>query len=208
MAYDNGGDAIRPAEDCPDVIVALLRFDHVIGPVLAWSTLDDDLDRTSSVLRTALTETLPMFALPEGASSRRSNVEAKRSKGPKAFHLEIKHESRFILPVGTNSEVLFGCAAFAVFEHDKAISAESAASALKSPTSPWAERRGASQFAVALLMKAPAMDFLLDRLRSVVSVFVRAQCRDGRGLGDRIAPQGAEVLRALRASIDSKQVHH
>lgn len=30
--------------------------------------------------------------------------------------------------------------------------------------------RGASQFAVALLTKAPAMEMLIDRLRSVASV--------------------------------------
>ena len=39
-------------------------------------------------------------------------------------------------------------------------------------------RRGASQFAVALLTRAPAMELLLERLRSVVSVFVQAQYAD------------------------------
>ena len=101
---------MRPAEQAPDATVCVIRFDHTVGPVLCWSTLDAS---ETDAVRTAIESTLPMFVLPEGASSRRSNrpqastPESLSNSTPngRAFRLSIRHESRFVLPVGTTGEV-------------------------------------------------------------------------------------------------------
>jgi len=105
---------MRPAEQAPDATVCVIRFDHTVGPVLCWSTLDD-IPHASELdtVRAAIESTLPMFVLPEGASSRRSNRPAasapddqpNSTPNGRPFRLSIRHESRFVLPVGTTGEV-------------------------------------------------------------------------------------------------------
>jgi len=159
---------IRPAKQAPDAIVGVIRFDKTVGPVLLWTTLADQLSSPSNSdnlkdtqnieLDIALYEVLPMYALPEGASSKRNNKtnnQGSQKKKNKSFQLEITNESRFLLPVGSNNEVLFGCSVYVVV-------AESFSNG----------GRGASQFSVTLLTKAPAMELLIDRLRSVASVTI------------------------------------
>lgn len=105
---------MRPAAHAPDATVCVIRFDNTVGPVLCWSTLDDLPQTASEAVRAAVESTLPMFVLPEGASSRRSarpvasaSIESRPTSGPegRAFQLAIRHESRFVLPVGAAGEV-------------------------------------------------------------------------------------------------------
>jgi hypothetical protein len=122
-------------------------------------------------------------------------------------------------------EVLFGCSVYVVIE-DSATAVKTGGGG--------GGRRGASQFAVALLTRAPVMELLLERLRSVVPVFVRAQFQasfsggglsgdgpstqlsnhafilaggsSGGGIDDGVSEAGAAVLRALHASVSSARV--
>jgi hypothetical protein len=105
---------MRPVAHAPDATVCVIRFDNTVGPVLCWSTLDGSPETASEAVRAAVESTLPMFVLPEGASSRRTtrpmaiaSNESRPTSGPggRAFHLAIRHESRFVLPVGAAGEV-------------------------------------------------------------------------------------------------------
>ena len=97
-----------------------------VGPVCAWTTLPITLNKArgeepttpdskdaSPELRAAIVDTLPMFTLPEGASSRkrgdRGGAGVRVARPPRhAFQLEVRNESRFILPVGQKGEVSLG----------------------------------------------------------------------------------------------------
>jgi hypothetical protein len=64
------------------------------------------------------------------------------------------------LPILLPLQVLFGAAVFVL--------ADDSSSATDQPLTSDVARRGASQFSVALLTKAPAMELLLNRLRRFV----------------------------------------
>ena len=166
----------------------------------------------SKELQRAIIDQLPSYCLPEGASSRQTQQKSVtsplNSSTATAVEPQIKHEARFLLPVRRRAttrrsklnegsqigeakeEVLFGCSVYVVVsepggEKEKAVSYA---------------KRGAAQFAVAVLSTSPAMELLLQRLRSVVPVFVRAQF-SSFSFYDDDNRHGGDSLSASQASI-------